>query len=335
MAVSSLEDHATDLSPIKKPTTTTISRAHPPYKRPTFPFLSLPIELRLKIYAYLLPPRTHTIVSDNRPTGLFYNSTPPSSSSYPFGSPSPSSQPPKYRILTTNFHSSFPSPSIYPQLLRASKQLHSEAEPLLYGHKDTLFDFGTHSDALISFFSARSREARGVVRRVRVAKEVHCVLSNEDGNTMFAGLDGRWIRLGEFVSKELRGLRELDLVVWSSSGRTFKFPYTPKSSLSSLSLHHTSQPSSSPPNPHNIEDEETTQTRWRTWEWASPLLSLPSLRLAKIITWDFQISGKEAATTNFDSWLAERMVADELTRGRMVREGLVREGFVEVKGLGA
>ncbi|EPE25081.1 hypothetical protein GLAREA_11662 [Glarea lozoyensis ATCC 20868] len=314
MAISTLPSTTTTLTPTKPLSSTT---QQPPYKRPTFPFLALPIELRLKIYHELLPPRTHTIVSDTRPSGLFFNSSPPSST-YPFGTPP--AHPPKYRILTTNHHTSFPSASIYPQILRCSRQTHAEAESLLYGHKDAIFDFGTHSDALISFFSARSSVARSVVRHVRLGKEIHCVLSNEEGNTVFAGVDGRWVRLCEFVRREMTGLWGLELRVWGSHGGRLRIPTSERLAESEVA-------------PLDVVALER-EPNWHIHPWTSPLLTLPSLRTATITVWDFQIGGKEGEKRGFDSWLAERMVVDEVTRDRMVREGLVVEGVVKVRGEG-
>jgi hypothetical protein len=184
-----------------------------------------------------------------------------------------------------------------------------------------VFDFGTHSDALLSFFAERSRVARGAVREIRLGKEIHTVLSNEEGNTVFAGVDGRWVRLGEFVRREMGGVRRVEVVVWSSSGGKLRLPPS-----------HSQSPSSSPLSEDSAEEEEIDYT---THPWFSTLLNLPSLREARIITWDFQIGGKEGGKQGFDTWLAERMVADEVTRGRMVKEGLVRERVVRVRGLGA
>lgn len=274
-----------------------------------FPFLSLPIEIRLQIYSLLLPPRTHTIVTQIPYTGYFFNTSIPGHpfalpSHYPFGR-SPPTAAPTYKILTTNTHLSFPQPSIYPSILRVSRQILAEAEPVLYGGKHVRWDFGIHLEALRAFWQVRSRVARECVRSIRVAKEISCV---ENRNGVLASVDTKWEEFCQFVKDDLPGLRMLDLTIWSTSGLTSSFPPAPLSQAG--------------------KEDEVEQ--WREWEWTRDLLRLENLIETKITSWGFQNIRDE---TNFDSWLAGRMVSEKLVRERMVREGVVVEGVAVLEGM--
>src|ERR1700738_3496043 len=106
----------------------------------SFPFLLLPYELRLKIYALVLPSRSHTIVTQYPHNGYYYSETSMVSHStqtlYPAQpySSSPSLELQQklttYKLLNANFHHDFPSPSICPEILRTCRQIRNEAEPV-------------------------------------------------------------------------------------------------------------------------------------------------------------------------------------------------------------
>ena len=71
------------------------------------------------------------------------------------------------------------------------------------------------------------------------------------------------------------------------------------------------------------------EKRWREWKWTDDLLSMPTLRQARIACWtavppkmeefvDFGVT-----VPKFDSWVAGRMVADSALREKMVQDGVV------------
>ena len=322
-----------------------------------FPLLSLPLELRLKIYAYLLPARHHKIVTQLPHNGFFYNtSTIPTHSAqsfYPFGTNPPQANGSKnnlttYKVLTSNFRSSYPAPSIHPEILRVSKQVREEAEPVLYAGKGVVWDFGVHLEALEAFWGDRSREARALVRNVRVAREIPALapavapaLENESGNDGVGGVEGegvvsserqvdpRWVGFCEFVRAELTGLRSLDLTVWSSSGSTASFPVSGSGAGAGAA-------GGDGDGDEGVEKkvQEQELRRWREWEWTHDLLQMGALRQARITWWGFEGMKGENGESSFDSWLAGRMVGDRVVRERMLREGVVEEGVVVLRGLG-
>lgn len=310
------------------------------------PFLSLPFELRLKIYSYILPSRHHTIATQIPHNGFFYNtSTIPihsAQSFYPFGTSPPSNAQIEklttYKILSSNFRPNYPSPSIYPSILLTHKQIHAEAEPLFYSDKDTIFDFGTHLDACIAFWGNRSEVARRSVRNLRVAREVPAWLGRDVyGNTQ---IDLGWTKFCNFIQKDLTGLRNLDLTLWSSTGSASSFP-------TSISQSNSNQNENVEEREEKMKEQERNK-KWREWDYTSSLLSTEGLREARVTWWGFNFenesvvemqadgtgmrsawseSGKE-----FDSWVAGRMVGDVLVRDRMIRDGVVLEGVVVLRG---
>ena len=300
----------------------------------SFPFLNLPFELRLKIYALLLPPRHHRSVTQLPHNGYFYNtSNIPAHSSqsfYPFGTKPPTRQngSPRgnlttYKVLSSNSHRSYPSPSIYPAILGTNRQVKEEAEAVLYGSRESVWDFGVHLDACRAFWADRSPNARALVRGLRVAWEVPVLGEREL-------IDGRWEVFCRFLKEEMRGLRNLDLTIWSSSGSLAGLPVSPL------------------PNDGDEESEEDwergvekrrrkeLERKWSEWDWVRELLEMEALRTAKITWWGFEnlgVSGRNGETA-FDSWLARRMTCDNLVRDRMLRDGVVVEGVVVLNGKG-
>jgi hypothetical protein len=293
----------------------------------TFPFLHLPLELRLKIYKYLLPARNHTIVTQIPHNGYFYNtlSIPAHSaqSFYPFGTKAPNNLT-TYKVLSSNFRSSYPWPSVCTAILRTSSQVKEEAEGVLYGSSDTIWDFGVHLDACRAFWGDRSPSARRLVKSLRVAREIPCF---DDGKS---ATDARWVAFCAVLQAELLGLRSLDLTIWSSTGSAASFPV----SIAAI-------PSFGGDGNADWEEFETVsrkrkeeERKWREWESISELLDMEALRMARITWWGFENLGVGRGEGAFDSWLAGRMVGDEVVRERMIRDGVVVEGVVILSGRG-
>ncbi len=302
-----------------------------------FAFLELPFELRLKIYSYLLPPRKHTIVTTMPPTTYFYNSlsfpiTSPlySPSTYPFGHSSPLSAsgvptPVHYKVLTN-----YPSSSISPAILRTCKQIHREAEEVLYAGKGVQWDFGVHLEAIRAFWGERSSLARSLARNLRIAFELpvsgnwdHRVSEERKGRKTVV-----WERMVKYLLTEMTGVRHLDLTMWCSDGSEIFPSLVPISPM----------PSALSPDPDShclLENEKAkmfdVETQWRKNPWTETVLSLASLRSSKITVWmaglpKIEPGGVEGMTIRaFDSWVAGRMVGDATVRGRMVVESFVKE----------
>jgi hypothetical protein len=325
-----------NMAPTQEPTADLLSptpRDDAPYseqqqnqEQGIFRFLGLPLELRLKIYALLLPPRSHTIVTQIPHNGYFYNtSTIPlhsASSFYPFGTSAPAKTKTQnlttYKVLNRNFRTDFPKVSIHPELLRVCRQITNEAEPVLYGALDTEWDFGTSIEAVAPFFGDRSQEARNCVGRVKVAREIR-----DDAASEY--VDYAWERVCKYITTELLGLRTMDLTIWSSSGSTASFPA-----------------SILPEGTEEKESEVETGRKWKEWEFTKRLLEKEGLRSAKVTWWGFQgskwegdVEGVQERGQGFDSWLARRMVQDKVVRERMVGEGVVREESIVLAGEGA
>lgn len=169
------------------------------------------------------------------------------------------------------------------------------------------------------------------MREIRVAREIPCV-ENRDG-LVAKPVDGLWVRFCGFIEKEMRGLRGLDLVIWSSSGSVASFPNTSTFNLDNSS---TVAPGAGAIGWEGEEDqalkekEREMQLKWQEWEWTRDLLRMEALRKAKVTWWGF-----EGQDGGFDSWLAGRMVGDRLVRERMIKEGMVIEGVVVIPGKGA
>jgi len=303
-----------DLSPTSSSHDTTIGPLQQE-SQAIFRFLDLPLELRLKVYVLLLPPRSHTIATQIPHNGFFYNtSTIPLhfiSSFYPFGTsppPNPKSQNLTiYKVLNRNFRTDFPEPSLEVQILRVNRQIKEEAEPVLYGNPKTEWDLGVYLEAVDAFFGDRSEVARSFVRSVKVAREIR------DGNV--AGtVDYAWEKFCKYIGAEMPGLRTVDLTIWSSSGSTTEFP----------------------PLGEEGEGRKEMERKWREWGLVKGLMGLGELRRARVTWWGFDGKGQERGQgQGFDSWLARRMVGDKVVREKMVSEGVVKEGIVVLSGSGS
>ncbi|RDW94380.1 hypothetical protein BP5796_00143 [Coleophoma crateriformis] len=294
-----------------------------------FTFLDLPAEIRLQIYGYLLPSRTHTIVTQSPYNGFFFNTaTLPANSAqsfYPFGRSPPRDRLTTYKVLSTNFRASYPSPSIHVEIFRTCKQIRAEAEPILYGGQ-AIFDFGIHLDAVKSFFGDRSALARASVRNIKIAKEIPEPVTHNSGewqSVLKPGVDQVWREVCDHLLVNLQNLKNIDLTVWAPSGSVSVFP----------ALIDTTAAPSTESVLAEAQAEASEQARlWREWEWTSDLLKLEVLKGLRITWWGFNSQATREGTTGFDSWLARRMIGDGLVRDRMVREGLLIEGLVVVNG---
>ncbi|KAG0649604.1 hypothetical protein D0Z07_4022 [Hyphodiscus hymeniophilus] len=325
------EPHFSPVTPSRVPTSTSNITT----SSTSFPFLSLPLELRLKIYALLLPARHHIIVTQLPHNGYFYNTaTIPAYSAqsfYPLGTKAPSQGTrlgpnlTTYRVLSSNSHRSYPSTSIYPAIIGVSKQTKQEAEGVLYGNVDTIWDFGIHLNACRAFWGDRGREARGLCRAVRVDWEIP-VLEND---TL---IGEKWAVFCEWLKEEMTGLRSLDLTIWSDSGSVVGFPTaTPAIHLASTADEADWQTLEALP-----EKKREEEAKWREWAWIHELLQMDALRTAKITYWGFESPGDGGrGEGHFDSWLAGRMVGDRFVRDRMIRDGVVVEGVVVLHGKGS
>lgn len=289
----------------------------------SFPFMSLPLELRLKIYEYLLPPRTHTIISQYPHNGYYFS---PSSNINAFTQTLYPAQPTAltsssaslarqkenlttYKILNANFRPDFPHVGIHPQILRTSRAVWAEATPVLYGGA-TVFDFGVYIDAVEPFFRDRG-EGRRFVRSVRVAREIPAVPGGEDA---------LWERTCGYFRAELRALRTVDLTVWREGGREV-LPEAEGDADAEVSEEV-----------RRKAVEEVTARRWREWGYVEALTCAKALRRVKITHWGFPGEKGGFAESElrgaFDGWLAKRMVADIMVKERMIMEGCVLEGVV-------
>lgn len=309
-----------------------------------FRFLDLPLEIRLAIYEYLLPPRSHTIVTQYPHNGYYY-SKPPSNTNqtlYPAWSASPHNPPSHnqtasshilttYKLLNANFRRDFPNPSICVQIFRTCKQILAEAEPILYA--GGMFDFGVYVDAVIPFLKDRSAVARQTVKTLKMAREIPQA-ANASGmeelgeerqavkteKAVDEDLDPLWSRTCEFLRKEGAGLKTIDLTVWAENGDMVDLPVDQSVPDDDESA------TEEKPKPVLMDDGHL----WREWEWTRKLLMVPGLRHVKVTWWGFAMD--KVGQGRFDSWLGRRMVADKLVRDRMVWEGCVVEGVCVVPG---
>ncbi|KAK2627020.1 hypothetical protein QTJ16_004195 [Diplocarpon rosae] len=307
----------------------------PQYTTAISSLLTLPLELRLQIYKHLFPPRHHKIAGNTPSTPYFYNS-PRTLITYTFGHSPPlthfntkiKAKSPNY-LLTTNSHASLPHPSIHPAILRTGTQILHEALPMLYSSSRTVWDFGTHIEAVESFFGARDERARTCVKSLRIAFELPVSISENPGLRMADRKMKAWDRMVRFVCEEMTGLERLDLTLWWSDGSCGVLPVRDSDSDSDL-IAPSDEGFGSSDTSHS---ERRTMIAWRESPFTSEILSLPSLISAKITEWTARpptgIFGTEGKM--WDSWAAERMVVDPVLRERMVKKGVVGEEVWELR----
>lgn len=262
-----------------------------------FPFLSLPIENRLKIYLFLLPPRHHKITSQVPHNGYYFSpiSIPlyAARSFYPISSSNPQKLT-TYKVLSANSHRDYPNPSIHTRILSVCKQSKEEAEEVLYGNANSTWDFGMSIEAIQPFWLDRSQSARGWARNLRIAKELPGKVCDEQ--------DPVWDDACELVTNQFSGLRHVDLTVWGVS--ILEAPVM--ALLASGFL-------------RSDKEEEDKLARKQAerdlvyWESTRKLLDHEGLRSAKITWWKFGEGVK--------SFLAKWMLESALLTEEMVREG--------------
>lgn len=277
-----------------------------------FPFLDLPLELRLKIYGYLLPARKHEIITQRPHNGSFFSSPPAYSSQTLYQAYASQPGLTTYALLTSNFRRDFPHAGIHTAILRTCKQIHDEAVEVLYGTEGTTFDFGVHVDAVVPFWSDRCASARRSARSVRMAKEIPGATENgrrPAATKLQAAETEVWDKTCSYLRSELRGLRNIDLTVWSAPGSNATLPSA-----------NVGEPDESP----------ATQAAWKEWEWTRKLLEVEALQKLRVTWWGFHVT--ESIDGSFSSWLGKRMVSDKVVKDRMVKSGNVIEGFVVLPG---
>jgi len=196
-----------------------------------------------------------------------------------------------------------------------------------------VWDFGAHLEAVRGFWGERSRVARECVRVIRCAWEVPAwggVFEGGGGGEMLGRKAVVWMRFVEYLRSELVGLRGLDLMLWCADGSGSGFPRIEEG------LREGMRPVESCGFGEREERERMDrgkrverEKRWREWKWTDDLLSMPTLRQARIACWtavppkmeefvDFGVT-----VPKFDSWVAGRMVADSALREKMVQDGVV------------
>lgn len=274
-----------------------------------FPFLSLPIEIRLKIYLLLLPPRHHKITTQIPHNGYYFPSTcipaHAAQSFYPI-SPDKPEKLTTYKILSANSHIDFPNPSIHTCILSVCQKIQEEAEEVLYGNGSSTWDFGMNIEAVNPFWSDRSQGARAWVRNLKVAREIPEL-------KICPGIDVVWENLCELITRELSGLRCLDLTVWGGTSE--------KSLLENLDSSEMMQSSS-------LNDDEVQESvgklrdrrNLQEWDCTRKLLAHEGFRGAKVTWWEF----RDGAKTFMAKWMLENRLWTE----DMIREGAVVQDVV-------
>ncbi|KAF7931342.1 hypothetical protein EAE99_003813 [Botrytis elliptica] len=288
---------------------------------PSFPFLSLPIEIRLKIYLLLLPPRHHKITTQIPHNGYYF---PPkclplcaAQSFYPL-SPETPEKLTTYKVLSANSHTDHPNPSIHTRILSVCTQTKEEAEEVLYGNGNSIWDFGMHIEAVQPFWSDRSQGARGWVRNLKIAREVPELLTA----SVSASIDVVWVNFCAFITRELLGLKNVDLTVWGNPWR--------EELLDSSAVGGMGEAMSIDGDAVGEARRSTVASRemWtlRDWEYMKELLAHEGLGSAKVTWWGF----REGVKSSWAKWMLEsRSLMEE-----MVREGEVVQGMLVWNGGG-
>jgi len=291
-------------------------------------FLSLPFEIRLKIYSYVLPARLHKVATQIPYTGLFYSrhTLPPhtSQSFYPFDH-SASKNLTTYKVLTSNHHTDFPHLSIHPDVLRTCKQVREEAEPVLYSGKDVCFDFGECASTVSPFWRDRSQLARDCVRWVKIAREIPDLTDNGTRDAVHPD----WTDLCGYLMNNLTGLKTLDLTIWTNQGSMPSPVLSSGAAITTLALNNMPGPER-PAMDQDFQIKKNEEIkRWQEWEWTHSLLQIPALQHVRVTWWATQWSnGGDNQSENFGAWIASRMSGDRLLKNRLISNGVVVEGLV-------
>ncbi|PQE34044.1 autophagy-related 3 protein [Rutstroemia sp. NJR-2017a WRK4] len=278
-------------------------------QEPPFPFLSLPLELRLKIYGYLLPARHHKITTQLPHNGYYYpvNGVPAhvTQSFYPV-SPDKPNKLTTYKLLSENSHPNFPQPSICTAILSVSKQVNAEAEQVLYGSCKSVWDFGMSVEAVKWFFTDRSRAARGCVKNLKLARDVSG-----------AGVEGGkgdvvWEEFCTFVGEEMGSLRAVDLTVWGR-GEVAPGPIVAGGREVDVNVDEEGDK-------EKLEEKMKQEKQVREWEYIMKLVGNEGLKSAKITWWGF--------APGVESFLARWMLDSCHLKEQVVQNGEVVEGIV-------
>lgn len=195
---------------------------------------------------------------------------------------------------------------ISPAILRVSKQVLRESEPVLYGHPDVVWNFGLSFEGLVGFLGGRSEVARGCIRGIRGAG---CVTG---------GVDSKFLSTLDFMKTELTGLQNIEFTIWGErwgDGNEGGEKY-----LVSLGAGVNGEEVNWKGN--DEEDGGWKERKWREWEWTRRYFELGGLRRLVVREWRF---GEGDEKGGLDGWLARKMVGSGLVRDRMVREGVVVE----------
>ncbi|KAF7951758.1 hypothetical protein EAE96_007057 [Botrytis aclada] len=286
---------------------------------PSFTFLSLPIEIRLKIYLLLLPPRHHKITTQIPHNGCYFppKCLPPcaAQSFYPL-SPDTPEKLTTYKVLSANSHTDHPNPSIHTRILSVCRQTKEEAEEVFYGNANSIWDFGMHIEAVQPFWTDRSQGARGWARNLKIAREV------PELALMAAGSDVVWGSFCAFITGELLGLKNLDLTVWGNPWRRDDGVGSEVGEMGDLMVIDGDGDEMREVRKSVLRERE----RWSLpdWEYMKELLAHEGLRSAKITCWGF----REGVKRSWAKWMLEsRSLMEEMVReGEVVQDVLVWNG---------
>ncbi|KAM3075680.1 hypothetical protein ACMFMG_007811 [Clarireedia jacksonii] len=274
-----------------------------------FPFLSLPLELRLKIYGLLLPARHHKITTQLPHNGYYYtaSSIPAhvAQSFYPV-SPAKPNKLTTYKILSANSHPNFPQSSIHTAILSVCKQVNVEAERVLYGNCKNVWDFGMSVEAVRWFFSDRSPRARACVKNLKIARDV------SSGAEMVKGKkDEVWEELCTFVGREMPSLKSVDLTVWGK-GEVAPGPIVVNEA--------TDEEEGEEVDKEKLEEKLKLEKQAREWEYIMKLVGHESLKSAKITWWGF--------APGVESFLARWMLDSCHMKEQVLQNGEAVEGIM-------
>ncbi|KAM0305004.1 hypothetical protein ACHAO8_011268 [Botrytis cinerea] len=286
----------------------------------SFPFLSLPTEIRLKIYLLLLPPRHHKITTQIPHNGYYF---PPkclplcaAQSFYPI-SPDTPEKLTTYKVLSANFHTDHPNPSIHTRILSVCKQTKEEAEEVLYGNGNSIWDFGMNIEAVQPFWTDRSQGARAWARNLKIAREVPESLMGA-----CIDIDVTWELFCGFITRELLGLKNMDLTVWGNS----QAEESRDSSESVDMVDVMSVDGGDVPEASKSLLESRGLDTWtlRDWEYTKELLAHEGLRSATVTCWGF----REGVKSSWAKWMLEsRSLTEEMVReGEVVQDVVVWDG---------
>jgi 2EXR family len=270
---------------------------HSKAKETVFLFFSLPVEIRLKIYAFLLPSRVHKIASQYPHNGVYYSSAAQAlfTNQSLYQAAIHASASPRlttYTLLSANSRRDFPSPSIHPQILRACRRTRAEAEPLLYGAPGVVFDFGSYwPDALAPFWADRSSIARAYVTHVALAWDVPTAAEAASPSPTMQ----QWTKTCAFFRDELPALRSADLSIF---GAGLKAGGAADMSLASVT---TSAAAGTIPGPTprqeqpqqaealNGENSRYNAHLMHDWHWTRQFLLNGALQDVRMTLWNFGV----------------------------------------------